>query len=111
RMRNFAFEHLAGFDQARWAAMRTPPSPRETGLRFCGSDRDAGAVRMASENAERAGVAHLVRFEQTSIETLEPPEGPPGLIIVNPPYGTRIGNKAPLLALHRTLGEVIRTRF
>jgi putative N6-adenine-specific DNA methylase len=91
--------------------MRAPAPPRETGLRFYGSDRDPGAIRMARENAERAGVFPVVRFEQQSVETLSPPDGPPGLIIINPPYGTRIGNKAPLLGLYRTMGNVIRAKF
>jgi putative N6-adenine-specific DNA methylase len=42
---------------------------------------------------------------------LSPPEGPAGLVIVNPPYGTRIGDKRPLFALYGALGEVLRTRF
>ena len=86
-------------------------STRLPSVRFFGSDRDAGAIRMATENAERAGVSDWVQFEQRSIEALEPPPGAPGLIIVNPPYGTRIGNKAPLLGLYRTMGHVILAKF
>ena len=111
RQRRFAFEQLAGFDAEAWEAMRRPGKTRIPSVRFFGSDRDAGAIRMATENAGRAGVADWVSFEQQSIETLEPPQGPPGLIIINPPYGTRIGNKAPLLGLYRTLGNVIRAKF
>jgi len=111
RARSFAFEHLPGFDRTAWDAMRAPAPLRETNLRFHGSDRDPGAIRMAQENAERAGVSAVVRFEQQSIENLSPPDGPPGLIIINPPYGTRIGNKAPLLGLYRTMGNVIRAKF
>jgi len=66
---------------------------------------------MAAENATRAGVSHCVRFEQQTVENLEPPEAAPGIIIVNPPYGTRIGNKAPLMGLYRSLGNVVRSRF
>src|SRR5690606_35796597 len=83
----------------------------ETTLRFHGSDRAPGAVRMARENAERASVSHIVQFEQQTVETLSPLESPPGIIIVNPAYGTRIGNKAPLLGLYRTMGNVIRAKF
>ena len=111
RERNFAFELLPSFDPKAFAALRTPPAPRQTDLVFHGSDRDPGAIRMAVENAARAGVAAVTRFEQKAIEDLEAPPGPPGLIILNPPYGTRIGNKAPLVTLHRTLGMVLKTRF
>ena len=40
-----------------------------------------------------------------------PPPGAPGLVIVNPPYGTRIGDKKPLFALYGALGTVLKTRF
>jgi len=42
---------------------------------------------------------------------LEPPDGPPGLVMVNPPYGARIGNKKLLYALYGSLGETLRQRF
>lgn len=111
RSRSFAFEQIRGFDASAWQTLRATAAARDTAARFYGSDRDPGAIRMAVENAERAGVTNCVRFEQVSIETLEPPEGPPGIIIINPPYGTRIGNKAPLIGLYRSMGNVIRTKF
>jgi len=111
RERAFAFEHLPAFDPAHWARLRAAASPRVPAFTFHGSDRDPGAIRMAGENAARAGVAPWTRFETASIETLAPPAGPPGLVIVNPPYGARIGNKAPLMALHRLFGTVLKARF
>ena len=39
------------------------------------------------------------------------PDGPTGLVIVNPPYGERIGNKKALLGLYREFGDVMQTRF
>ena len=54
RSRHFAFEDLSSFDADQWAAMRDTPTT-STPLRFYGSDRDAGAVRMSRMNAERAG--------------------------------------------------------
>ncbi len=39
------------------------------------------------------------------------PPGPPGLVIVNPPYGDRIGEKARLKSLYRALGQTLLTRF
>ncbi|SDE31192.1 THUMP domain-containing class I SAM-dependent RNA methyltransferase [Limimaricola pyoseonensis] len=111
RGRDFAFERLASFDAAAWAAMRDRPAGPRPALRFFGSDRDAGAIRGAEANAERAGVADLVTFRQHAISDLERPEGAPGLVMVNPPYGARIGNKKLLYGLYGALGEVLKTRF
>ncbi|MCP8883822.1 class I SAM-dependent RNA methyltransferase [Devosia sp. XJ19-1] len=111
RTRTFAFELLPCFNAAAWQSLRGTTAANPVDLRFYGFDRDAGAIRMAGENATRAGVAGHTSFTQQSVEDLTPPDGPPGLVIVNPPYGTRIGNKGPLIGLHRTLGTVLKTRF
>jgi putative N6-adenine-specific DNA methylase len=111
RDRRFAFEDLVSFDAAQWQALRQKTSTTRPALTFWGSDRDAGAIRMAEENANRGGVSAFTRFSCQPISVLSPPEGPAGLVIVNPPYGTRIGDKRPLFALYGALGEVLRTRF
>lgn len=113
RDRSFAFQNLAGFDATAWSAMRTS-APRVFGpvrTPVLGSDRDPGAIRMSQANAERAGVDGLIRFECRPISDLQRPDCPPGIVIVNPPYGSRIGNKGPLFGLHAALGEALRTRL
>jgi putative N6-adenine-specific DNA methylase len=111
RARSFAFEKLATFKAGQWANMRSAAGQGSTDLLFHGSDRDAGAVRMSIANAERAGVSSITRFAQSPIETLERPEGAAGLVIVNPPYGLRIGDRKKLYPLYGALGQVLRTRF
>jgi putative N6-adenine-specific DNA methylase len=112
RSRHFAFEQLATFDPTAWAGMRSEavavaPPP----FRFHGRDRDPGAIRMSRANAERAGVAALTTFEEIEVAALTAPEGPPGLVIVNPPYGDRIGDKGGLASLYRSLGQTLLRRF
>jgi len=113
RARRFAFEHLATFDAAAWARMRDVASRRSppASVRFYGGDRDAGAVAMAEANAERAGVADLTEFRQRPVSDIAAPDGPPGLVIVNPPYGARIGDGKKLLPLYRALGQALIARF
>lgn len=111
RSRSFAFEDLASFDASAFAAMKNERAARATDLRFYGSDRDAGAIRMSRANADRAGVSDITRFENHAAGELMPPEGPPGLVMVNPPYGGRIGNKKLLYPLYGTLGQTLLARF
>ena len=110
RARGFAFEHLATCDPDTVQSLRRADG-RSTELRFHGSDRDAGAVRMAGDNAARAGVAGITTFRQGAVSDLVRPEGPPGLVMVNPPYGARIGDRRPLFALYGALGKVLSERF
>ncbi len=112
RSRAFALEQLVSFDAMAWQTMRAAaPVGARTDIRFYGSDRDAGAIGMSRENAERAGVADLTVFTALAVSELVAPEGPPGLVIVNPPYGARIGDRQALFPLYRALGQVLKERF
>jgi putative N6-adenine-specific DNA methylase len=111
RNRHFAFEYLKTFDVAKWSSMKAMVQGRATPFRFFGSDRDAGAIKASEENAERAGVKDVVQFQRCAISAVQKPDGPAGLVIVNPPYGTRIGDKKPLFALHASLGKMLKERF
>ncbi len=111
RARAFDFERLAGFDPQVWAQMKADAAPRPCDLRFYGSDRDEGAVRMATANAQRAGVDHIAGFDCRSATAIERPEGPAGLVMINPPYGERIGKPGPLHGLHRDMGAALMDRF
>lgn len=114
RSRHFAFEQFATFDEVAWRRLRGEPTskrPLDAGVRFFGSDLDSAAIGMSRANAARAGVAELTEFRQLEISELVAPGGPPGLVIVNPPYGARIGDKQRLASLYRSLGQTLMSRF
>ena len=111
RARHFAFEQFVNFDPAAWERMKSVQRQAPADVHFYGSDRDEGAVNMSTENAARAGVTALTEFKQQTISDIIPPASTPGLVIVNPPYGTRLGDKTKLMPLYQTLGQVLRTRF
>ncbi len=111
RSRSFAFEKLSSFDANAFEDMRRPASGVDLSQRFYGSDRDSGAVRNAGANAQRAGVADWITFACHGAAEVRPPDGPPGLVIVNPPYGGRIGNKKLLYALYGSFGQTMLTHF
>ncbi len=110
RNRHFAFEKFANFSPDTFAEL-TRDAGNQSQLRFYGSDRDQGAVRMSAANAERAGVGHLTHFKHAAMSDLERPEGAPGLVIVNPPYGARIGDRKLLFSVYGALGKTLLERF
>jgi putative N6-adenine-specific DNA methylase len=111
RSRRFAFEQLATFDAAAWQGLRGARAANTPDIRCYGRDRDPGAIRMSRANAERAGVSGITDFSECEIADLAAPEGPAGLVIVNPPYGDRIGDKPRLASLYRSLGHTLLSRF
>ena len=111
RSRRFAFEMLAGFDADAWQAMRSAGAIRTPPPQFFGSDRDAGAIRMSEANARRAGVSDVTRFRRLAIGDLTAPTVSPGLVVVNPPYGERLGERGPLRDLYAALGRKLAAEF
>jgi putative N6-adenine-specific DNA methylase len=91
-------------DQARRGVRRELMAP------IVGSDVRRDAISFARMNAKAAGVGNLVRFEVRDVRDFQPPGGPPGTLICNPPYGERIGEERELKGLYQTLGEVLRSR-
>ncbi len=110
--RHFAFEQWPGHDTVLWRALQKEAAsavlPAVT-VSIVASDRDAGAIEATRANAERAGVAGNIVIAQQSVSALEPPPGH-GLVIVNPPYGIRVGDKKPLRNLFAQMGNVLRAK-
>ena len=104
----FDAEGWPGRDDAAWTAARAEAAARERaadGLVVLGSDRDAGAIEAAGENAARARVDDVVRFERAAVSTAPMPEG--AIVVTNPPYGRRIGG-GDLRDLFAALGRRMR---
>lgn len=110
RARAFAFEEWRGFDAALWkrllaeaAAGRARALPP-----ILASDRDAGAIDAARENARRAGVEAALALSCRAVSAVEPPPLP-GWLVTNPPYGLRVkgGDARDALA---QLGKLAQAR-
>lgn len=69
-----------------------------------GYDIDGEVVKAARENAKRAGVDHLIHFQQRAVADLHHPKKY-GFIITNPPYGERLEEKADLPELYTQIGK------
>lgn len=69
-----------------------------------GYDIDGEIIRAARDNAKRAGVDHLIHFQQRPVRELNHPKKY-GFVITNPPYGERLEEKAALPALYTEIGE------
>jgi putative N6-adenine-specific DNA methylase len=106
--RRFGFMGWMDFDVAQWAALRDEARQgvgKTLSTPVWGSDVRGDAVSFAISNARAAGIGHLVRFHKQDVRDWTP-EGPPGLIVCNPPYGERIGDERQLVGLYRGLGEL-----
>jgi putative N6-adenine-specific DNA methylase len=111
--RAFGFQRWPDFDAAVWQreleACQRPLASSRTLPPLLGMERDPEVLAQAQGNAERAGVAGHVLFEPGDFAELCPPAGP-GMVVVNPPYGARLGETELLRELYDDLGQWLRQR-
>ncbi len=114
----FGFSGWKLHDTGLWEEVRQEARLRwDAGLNqaldITGYDRDEKALGMARANAERAGLAGVIRFERREIGEARPTVtgGTPGLVVINPPYGERLGKGEDLARLYTRVGEVLKEQF
>ncbi|HEA3275099.1 bifunctional 23S rRNA (guanine(2069)-N(7))-methyltransferase RlmK/23S rRNA (guanine(2445)-N(2))-methyltransferase RlmL [Pasteurella multocida] len=79
---------------------------------FYGSDLDHRVLQKAKRNAQNAGVAHLIQWQQGDVAALKNPfVEAKGTVICNPPYGERLGTTPALIALYSVFGQRLKQQF
>jgi putative N6-adenine-specific DNA methylase len=110
--KDYAFQRLKGYSDewyrdeqiaCRMAVSHDVLSP------VIASDLSADAIRSAKINASLAGLDTKIKFQQCPFEETIIPEEK-GIIIINPPYGERIGEEQDLKLLYKKIGDFFKTR-
>jgi len=110
--KKFGFQRWLDFDKGLWErvvkeAQRLRKDKAEAEI--LGYDVSDKAIRAATSNTKAASMGGFISFAKRDIRELQPPPGP-GIIIVNPPYGERLGEKKELEPLYKTIGDVFKQR-
>ena len=115
---NYSFMHVKYFDRDAWQEMRQTalkksktrggkaafrPAP------ILATDIDADAVEAARKNAMTAGVDHLIDFDVCDFAATTIP-AEPGIIILNPEYGMRMGEKNRLRKTYNRIGDFFKQK-
>ena len=115
--RHFALERWPKFDSQLWQQERQAASDlaRETLpsgealAPIVGREQDPGVLDQAHSNAEAAGIASALELSLGDCRDFMPPPGP-GILVCNPPYGERIGEREGLDTLYADLGRMVKER-
>ncbi len=113
RERAFAFEKLARFNEATWDRMRANARKSERApeaLPVHGSDLYGRSLGHAVLNMREAGLEDVVKLKQANLLEISAP-APAGMIVTNPPYGVRLGEKEELALFYPQLGDTLKQKF
>jgi putative N6-adenine-specific DNA methylase len=112
--RQFGFQRWKIYDKDAWESevqAALDGEIEDPGFKFYGFDIDRKAVVSARKNVQAAGLQDIVDIQRGGVDLFEPP-AERGLVIVNPPYGERLGKDEELLKdVYRDLGFALKTRF
>ncbi|MCK4997891.1 MAG: hypothetical protein KAS23_00095 [Anaerohalosphaera sp.] len=111
---NFGFMHEMDFDSDVWQQIRKEAldigkkKPQEIAP-IIATDIDQRAVEAARKNAMTAGVDHLIKFEVCDFFDTEVPIQP-GIVLLNPEYGQRLGEIDQLEAVYKQIGDFFKQK-
>jgi len=112
----YGFLRWRGHDPALWQRLvREAIERRAAGLAklppIVGYDIDVKAVRTALASVERADLSGHVHIERRPLSEAAAVGQRPGLFVVNPPYGERLGEANALIPLYGQIGDLLKQRF
>ncbi|MFN2645577.1 MAG: class I SAM-dependent RNA methyltransferase [Burkholderiales bacterium] len=108
--RSFAFEKLAAFEPPLWERVKRERRAKEEAPRLYGSDVDDKALAVARRNLAEAGVERWVTLERSDVLERAVPASE-GVMVMNPPYGERMGSADELARFYPRLGDALKQRF
>lgn len=109
---NFGFMHIKGFDAEAWESLRREArlnTRKDTGVKIIATDLDQKALDAAMKNAMTAGVNHLIEFKRCDFRETPVPEGP-GVVVLNPEYGERLGEEKELEIIYKEIGDFFKNK-
>jgi len=110
--KNFGFMHLKRFNRASWDKMLQEAKARVKKSfpgRLVATDIDSKAIQASRQNAAEAGIDHLIEFSASDYAETPIPEGP-GVVILNPEYGERMGKIEQLEVVYRGIGDFFKKK-
>jgi 23S rRNA G2445 N2-methylase RlmL len=111
---NFGFMHLVPFDDQAYSRLTSSLQENER-RKFPGkivaSDYDADALSAAKTNAEKAGMSASIEFELCDFDkTNFVKDQGPGIVLLNPEYGFRMGDEEHLKMIYERIGNFFKQR-
>ncbi len=116
---SFGFERWRGHEPALWAAIREQAMARReaglagSGVQVIGMDQDPNIVALAKRNLAAAGVGERAQVHCESVSRMSLDDdlrARRGLMICNPPYGQRLGEKEALRDDYQVLAAVSKSQ-
>ncbi len=110
----FGFKGFPEYDEKIWKKLKEEARAKinlKQQARIYSYDQNPHRLQQSKENAKRAGVDKIIHFEKKEFIDSEPPCKDAGLLLMNPPYGERMGDPEQMQLLYKRIGDTLKHHY
>ena len=108
----YSFMHIEGYNDEYYQSIRTEGRAialKSTPAKIIATDINPNAINATRMNAQTAGVDHIIDFEVCDFRDTKVPSDNPGVVMINPEYGERLGEYEDLEIIYKAIGDFLKT--
>lgn len=111
RKSGYAFMRWENYDEALFQKVKQEANDQRSNptLQIHGGDKDLKAIRMCEDTIEALGLADAIQVRHLPFRRYPTP-GEAGVLIMNPPYGERLGIR-DILAFYQGIGDTFKKNY
>ncbi len=110
---NFAFKGFDDFNKTLWNKLINNAKENinlKDEIQIFGSDHIKDNIELSTNSSQKIGIENNVKFSISNINNIKVQDSS-GTVIINPPYGNRIGDNSKIHSLYRNLGDIFKKKF
>ena len=110
---NFAFQKFDNFNKSLWIKLIDNAKNNicfKPNIKIFGSDIIKDNIQLSIDSAKKIGIEDHIKFEVLDMKDVSVQDSQ-GTLIVNPPYGNRIGVNISLSQLYKNIGDIFKKKF
>ena len=109
----YGFQLWPDYDNKLWNKILQDSKKKikkDSGIKIIGSDMFKRNIDLSIASAKKIGLDNFISFSKKDIINTEN-EFKDGVVIMNPPYGIRLGSEKELEILYKTIGDTLKNKF
>ena len=110
---NFAFKGFDDFNKTLWNKLINNAKENinlKDKIQIFGSDHIKDNIELSYNSSKKIGIENNIKFSISDINNVKVQDSS-GTVIINPPYGNRIGDNSKIHSLYRNLGDIFKKKF
>ncbi len=110
---NFAFQKFDNYNKSLWRKLIDNAKNNiifNPNINILGSDIIKDNIQLSINSSKKIGIESYIKFKVLNMNDISVVDSK-GTLIINPPYGNRVGKNINLNELYKNIGDVFKKKF